>query len=205
MKSGNTIVKLFTLLILLFVLWEPRVARAQASSGAKTVEATPLLIAAQEKAPAATSEGAYSPQQLSGTVVDTSGAVIAGADVHVLSANGTVQRTVHSGTNGSFIFSGLAAGNYRLVVMNPGFETKEIPATIGTAGAPASVRISLTVSTVSTTVEVQDRADNLVGIASSAGQVTVGAEELKNRPILRSGEILETLPGLIITQHAGGG
>ena len=33
----------------------------------------------------------------------------------------------------------------------------------------------------------------------------MGAEELKNRPILRSGEILEALPGLIITQHAGGG
>ncbi|MGP8260214.1 MAG: TonB-dependent receptor, partial [Acidobacteriaceae bacterium] len=27
----------------------------------------------------------------------------------------------------------------------------------------------------------------------------------QNRPILRSGEILETIPGLIITQHAGGG
>ena len=58
---------------------------------------------------------------------------------------------------------------------------------------------------VSTTINVQGRADDLVGIAASAGQVTVGAEELKNRPILRSGEILETLPGLIITQHAGGG
>ncbi len=154
--------------------------------------------------PPSTSERAVSPQ-LSGTVVDASGAVIAGADVHILNANGTVQRTVHSGTNGSFLFSGLAAGNYRLVVMSPGFETKEISVSIGTAGAPAPLRISLAVSTVSTTIEVQDRADNLVGIASSAGQVTVGAEELKNRPILRSGEILETLPGLIITQHAGGG
>ncbi len=58
---------------------------------------------------------------------------------------------------------------------------------------------------MSTTVNVQGRADDLIGIAVSAGQVTVGAEELKNRPLLRSGEILETLPGLIITQHAGGG
>ena len=36
--------------------------------------------------PVAASDKAY-PFQLSGTVVDTSGAVIAGADVHVLSAN----------------------------------------------------------------------------------------------------------------------
>ncbi len=162
----------------------------------------PLL--AQEKAPPATSDKAY-PPQLSGTVVDTSGAVIAGATVQVRSANGTVQKTTQSDTNGSFIISGLSAGNYRLVVSNPGFETKEMPVTIGTTEAPAPLRISLAVGAVSTTINVQGRADDLVGIATSAGQVTVGAEELKNRPILRSGEILEALPGLIITQHAGGG
>jgi hypothetical protein len=67
------------------------------------------------------------------------------------------------------------------------------------------LRITLAVHAVNTTVEVPGRADDLIGIASSAGEITVGAEELKNRPILRAGEILEALPGLIITQHAGGG
>ena len=142
---------------------------------------------------------------LSGTVVDTSGAVIAGATVQVQSANGTVQKTTQSDANGSFIISGLSAGNYQLVVSNPNFETKEIPVTIGTTQAPAPLRISLAVGAVSTTVEVKGREDDLVGIANSAGQVTVGATELQDRPILRSGEILEALPGLIITQHAGGG
>ena len=56
---------------------------------------SPLLAAAQEKTPVATSDKAY-PPQLSGTVVDTSGAVIAGATVQVRSANGTVQRTTQS-------------------------------------------------------------------------------------------------------------
>ena len=154
--------------------------------------------------PVATSDKAY-PPQLSGTVVDTSGAAVAGADVHVLSANGTVQRTVHSDTNGSFAFSGLAAGNYRLVVMNPGFATKEILVTIGTTGAPAPLRISLVVGAVSTTVNVQGREDDLIGIAESGTQGTVGATEIQDRPILRSGEVLEAVPGLIITQHAGGG
>jgi len=149
--------------------------------------------------------GQNSDTRISGTIVDTSGAVIGGADVHVVSANGTVEKTVHSGANGSFLFSGLAPGNYRLVVMSPGFETREIALTIGTTEEQTPLRISLAVKSVSTTVEVQDRADNLVGVASSAGQVTVGAEDLQNRPILRSGEVLETLPGLIITQHAGGG
>src|SRR5450432_1977852 len=143
--------------------------------------------------------------QLSGSVVDTSGAVIAGATVQVQSPNGTVQTTTHSDANGSFIISGLSAGDYRLVVSNPGFETKEIPVSIATTGAPAPLRISLAVSSVSTTVNVQGRADSLIGIADSATQGTVGATEIQDRPILRAGEVLETIPGVIITQHAGGG
>jgi TonB dependent receptor/Carboxypeptidase regulatory-like domain/TonB-dependent Receptor Plug Domain len=143
--------------------------------------------------------------QLSGTVVDTSGAVIAGATVQVRSANGTVQITTQSQTNGSFSFSGLAAGNYRLVVSNPGFETKEIPVAIRITEAPSPLRISLAVGSASTTVNVQGPADSLIGIAESATQGTVDATEIQQRPILRSGELLETVPGVMITQHAGGG
>ena len=157
--------------------------------------------------PAATGRGTASAEtiQLSGTVVDASGAVIAGASVQVRSANGTVQRLTQSDSNGSFSISGLSAGNYRLVVSNPGFETKEMPVTIGTTEEPAPLRISLAVGAVSTNVDVQGREDSLIGIADSATQGTVGAKEIEDRPILRSGEILETVPGLIITQHAGGG
>jgi hypothetical protein len=90
-------------------------------------------------------------------------------------------------------------------VSNPGFETKEIPVSLGATEAPNSLRISLAVSTVSTTVNVQGREDDLIGIAESGTQGTVGATEIQDRPILRSGEVLETVPGLIITQHAGGG
>jgi hypothetical protein len=153
---------------------------------------------------AETGDDTYS-TQLSGTVVDTSGAVIGGATVQIQNANGTVERTTRSETNGSFIISGLAAGNCRLAVSKPGFETKEILVTIGTTGAPALLRISLEVGSVSTTINVQGREDDLIGIAESGTQGTVGAKEIEDRPILRSGEVLETIPGLIITQHAGGG
>ena len=54
-------------------------------------------------------------------------------------------------------------------------------------------------------VIVTGRQDSLLGIADSASQGTTGAAQLADRPILRSGEILETVPGVIITQHAGGG
>jgi outer membrane receptor protein involved in Fe transport len=174
---------------------------AAAQSGAARVSGH--VLDPQEH-PVATSDKAYS-SRLSGTVVDSSDAVIAGATVQVRSANGNLQTTAQSDRNGSFIISGLSAGNYLLVLSNPGFETKEMPVTIGNTEAQASLRISLAVGAVSTTMNVKGRSDDLTGIASSAGQVTVGAEELRNRPLLRAGEILEALPGLIITQHAGGG
>jgi hypothetical protein len=143
--------------------------------------------------------------QFSGTVVDTSGAVIAGATVQVRNGDSTVQITRQSDKNGAFIVSGLPPGNYRLVVSNSNFETKVIPINVGTTETPASLRISLAVGSISTTIDVQGREDDLIGITDSGTQGTVGATEIRDRPILRSGEVLETVPGVIITQHAGGG
>jgi len=162
------------------------------------------LLAEPQGNPLVKSDKAHSPQ-LSGTIVDSSGAVIAGAIVQLRSSNDTLLKTTQSDKNGSFLVFGVPAGNYRLVVSHPGFETREIPLTVATTAAPSPLHISLAVSAVSTTVNVQGREDDLIGIAQSAGQVTVGATEIEDRPILRSGEVLETLPGLIITQHAGGG
>ncbi len=163
-----------------------------------------VSIAPQEKTPFATNDKAH-PPQLTGDVVDTSGATIAGATVEVRSADGAVQKLTQSDSNGSFSISGLSAGSYRIVVSSPGFATNEMPVAIGPTGEPAPLRISLAVNAVSTTVEVQGREDSLIGIADSATQGTVGAKQLEDRPLLRSGEILEAVPGLIITQHAGGG
>jgi outer membrane receptor protein involved in Fe transport len=54
-------------------------------------------------------------------------------------------------------------------------------------------------------VLVEAREDDLTGIATSATEGATGAEDLAKRPILRSGEIVETVPGVIATQHSGGG
>ena len=54
-------------------------------------------------------------------------------------------------------------------------------------------------------VVVHGRAEDLVGTAESASEGYVGHEELESRPLLRPAEMLETVPGLIATQHSGGG
>lgn len=52
---------------------------------------------------------------------------------------------------------------------------------------------------------VRGRATDLVGAATAASQGSVGAAELEARPFLRRGELLEVIPGVVITQHSGGG
>jgi hypothetical protein len=55
--------------------------------------------------------------------------------------------------------------------------------------------------------EVTVRANRLAlgGAPRAASEGTVLGEQLENRPLLRVGELLETVPGLIVTQHTGNG
>jgi len=54
-------------------------------------------------------------------------------------------------------------------------------------------------------IDVSERGDNLIGIAGSANEGTTGREDLERRPKLRAGELVETVPGAVATQHSGGG
>jgi hypothetical protein len=54
-------------------------------------------------------------------------------------------------------------------------------------------------------VVVLGRCDNPLGALTSASEGVVGATELDARPRMRTGEILEVVPGLIVTQHSGTG
>ena len=54
-------------------------------------------------------------------------------------------------------------------------------------------------------VVVEERSDSLIGIADTSTEGTIGALELSERPISRPGEVLEAMPGVIVTQHSGDG
>ncbi len=55
------------------------------------------------------------------------------------------------------------------------------------------------------TVRVTGRIASLIGTARSASEGHVGTIELRARPLAREGELLETVPGVIVTQHSGEG
>lgn len=55
------------------------------------------------------------------------------------------------------------------------------------------------------TMQISGRRDNLVGLATSAAQGRIARVDLRQRPLLREGELLEAVPGMILTQHSGDG
>lgn len=74
---------------------------------------------------------------------------------------------------------------------------QESPADDDKEGAPEDAGRSTQVERV----EVEGRADDLLGIASSASEGATGRDELMRRPILRTGEQLETVPGHACALH----
>jgi hypothetical protein len=54
-------------------------------------------------------------------------------------------------------------------------------------------------------IQVIGRFDDLIGVARSGSEGRVGSIDLRSRPISREGELLETVPGMIVTQHSGDG
>ncbi len=55
------------------------------------------------------------------------------------------------------------------------------------------------------TVVVMGRGNQMIGVADTATEGIVTAKQLANRPLLRPAEVMETVPGLMVTQHSGDG
>ncbi len=54
-------------------------------------------------------------------------------------------------------------------------------------------------------VRVSTPQDELLGSADSAGEGHISAQQLRTRPLLRAAEVLEAVPGMVVTQHSGDG
>lgn len=54
-------------------------------------------------------------------------------------------------------------------------------------------------------IVIEGKAESLIGIATSAAKGQTSAKELMARPFSRRGELLESIPGFIATQHSGDG
>ncbi len=139
--------------------------------------------------------------RLEGTVRDAGGGPLAGVN---LALEGTALGTV-SGSDGRFEIPRVPPGTYTLRASSVGYETASRSVSVRSGAAtrmdfalaPRDERLG--------EVVVEGRAASLIGVAEAASQGRVGQAELAARPLLRVGEVLEAVPGLIVTQHSGNG
>ena len=150
---------------------------------------------------------------LSGVIRDDAGGVLPGALIELRS--GRQIRTAVTGGDGAYRFDGIPAGRLELWVTLAQFAGARRQVNAPVSGAlqvdivlALALNADVTVtgkSTFTKLADVMDPLRSLIGIAQSASQGAITARQLDARPLLRPGEVLETVPGLVISQHSGEG
>ncbi|HEX3770417.1 MAG TPA: TonB-dependent receptor plug domain-containing protein, partial [Polyangiaceae bacterium] len=80
------------------------------------------------------------------------------------------------------------------------------PAPVDAAPAPANAPAPVDAGAAPIDeVQVRGRAAGRLRRATTSSEGSVGAEDLQDQPLLRRGELLESVPGMVVTQHSGDG
>jgi hypothetical protein len=135
---------------------------------------------------------------VTGTVEDSTGAVIPGAMV-VLLNTGTQQKfTATSSSSGVFRFEQLPPANYTLTASAKGFNSSDIDNINVAAEQPTSLDVKLTTGGVTQTVQVN--ADTIPVLEKDDANVSrvISSEEIERLPLFGADpyELLRTAPGI---------
>jgi carboxypeptidase family protein/TonB-dependent receptor-like protein len=152
--------------------------------------------------------------QVRGKVTDETGGALPGVTVELRGEGGIEKKTVTT-ASGDYALNAVAPGRYQIAfaLINFAGIRRDVGVSGGTpARVDAVLHLSLNAEvtvtgkrTFANLADVENPAENLVGVAQSASQGAITARQLDVRPIMRQGEVLETVPGVIITQHSGEG
>ncbi len=152
-----------------------------------------LLLASMPAANAQSVTGS-----VSGTVVDSAGAVVVGANVQLTNDISRQVREFKTSGSGEFEFIAMIPGGYSLKVVQPGFKTYEQKnVTISAQERVDLHTIRLTVGDVTTSVEVQAEAAHVATDSSDRSQ-NVNLQQIADTPIRGRDfkAIVKTLPGV---------
>src|SRR3989441_1714036 len=123
---------------------------------------------------------------LVGTVLDASGARVAGAKVSIERLESAFRRSTTTDALGDFRFELLAPGQYRVTVVAPGFAEAGSLIAVAVSSTP-SISITLKPQGVLEAVQVQETAPSLtsqpIETTSSVQKVTVFAQDLAEVPL----------------------
>src|SRR5882757_8365606 len=141
---------------------------------------------------------------LTGTVKDSSGAVIPNAQISITDLATSVSRSISSNAAGLYTAPNLSPGNYEVRVTSTGFRTQVQRGITLTVGAQQQLDITMQVGQITQTVEITTEAPT-VELTSSELGATVNSTTVRELPLNgRSWTDLANLqPGVVVaTSHA---
>ena len=117
-----------------------------------------------------------------GTVVDSTGALVAGAQVRIIEADTNVSAQTTTSASGSFAVASLKPGKYKVTVEAQGFETTTALNVVLVVGSEQRVDLRLAPGSEKQTVTVNAEAIGLDTENAAVGQVVTG-EEIVDLPL----------------------
>lgn len=149
-----------------------------------------------------------------GIVRDETGGALPGVQVE-LRGDTIARRQTETDSTGAYRFDLVAPGRAQVSFSLVHFANARRAVTVpASGGVRVNAVLHLTLSadvtvtgkrTFTNLADAADPAEDLVGIAQSASQGAITSRQLDARPIMRAGEVLETVPGVVISQHSGEG
>jgi len=133
---------------------------------------------------------------IQGTIMDSSGAAVPGAQVKVFSASTGLQRTLTGNEQGEYVASELPLGTYSVTVEKKGFRTTTLTQIPVSVGSPTRADVKLAAGAVSEVIEVNASVP-MVETASNTMGGTIEAVEAAELPINGRDytKLLELVPG----------
>jgi outer membrane receptor protein involved in Fe transport len=120
---------------------------------------------------------------VSGTVMDATGALVAGASIKLQSTTTNVVRTETSGAEGRFRFDFVIVGPYTMTVAKPGFRSEVLTDLSLDAGAALDLPISLSVEVTQSTVTVSSGDADAIQTTTVDQESIIGNEKLNGLPV----------------------
>jgi hypothetical protein len=137
---------------------------------------------------------------LRGTILDKSGASIAGATVTLTNAERAVQRSVTSSDTGAYEFVSLPPGTYSLRVEASGFRPNDQKDLQLLVNNPTTLNVTMLVGSSTETVEVSAQSETINTTDASLG-VAFGENQVKQLPLesRNVGDLLSLQAGVVYT------
>ncbi len=135
---------------------------------------------------------------ITGSVTDSSGAVVRNSTVTVTNTSTGVEKTFQTDSNGNFVASALPFGRYVVSATAAGFSSASTQPMQLTVGATVAVKLRLTVATANQSVEVTGTTTT-VDTSSTTSGTTLNSTQVSNLPVNGRdvSDFLEISPGSV--------